>query len=139
MNVLIIEDEILIQKSLLKIIGAKGHSCIGTSLGKESIELIMNNEFDLIICDLMLRDTTGFDIIEATKVKLSPAEISQKFTIITAYCSEQVLERARGYGCRVFEKPFVDLMKTIDTMLYPNKIVEKKYEFEEKSTNCSQA
>jgi len=114
MNILIIEDEILIQKSLKKLIEKRGHSVQATASGIEAIELIKDNDFDRIVSDLMLNDITGFDIIEDIKSKYSAEEIKQQFIIMTAYSSEQVLEKAKQYGCKVLNKPFEDIKKAID-------------------------
>lgn len=114
MNVLIIEDEILIQKSLKKLIEKRGHTVQATASGIDAIELIKENKFDRIISDLMLNDITGFDIIEDIKSKYSSEEISKLFIIMTAYSSEQVLDKAKLYGCRVLNKPFDDIKKAID-------------------------
>ena len=109
MKILIVEDEILIQRSLQKLLEKKGATVSATANGKEAIDLIVANDYDKIICDLMLQDITGFDIIEDCKKKYTTEEISKKFTIITAYSSDQVLVKARSYGCDVLNKPFEDM------------------------------
>lgn len=116
-DILIIEDEPLIRKSLEKLIRLKGVHVDSESSGKKAIELIMNNSYDRIICDLMLQDTTGFEVIEESKRKYELDEISNIFIIITAYSSTQVLEKAKKYGCNIVEKPFSDIHATIDQFL----------------------
>ena len=114
MKVLIIEDEILIQKSLQKLIQRRGHEVSVTSSGIEGIEMIKSQSFDRIICDLMLSDITGFDIIEDIKPMFTAQELSDKIIIMTAYISEQVIEKARQYNCKILNKPFDDIQKAID-------------------------
>lgn len=87
------------------------------SLGRSAIQKILNGQYDRIICDLMLQDITGFDIIEESKKKYSLDEISQIFIIITAYSSEQVLEKASQYGCCVLSKPFNDIQQAIEIFI----------------------
>ena len=84
--------------------------------GQEAIQLIHNNDFDRILCDLMLQDTTGFDVIEESKTKYTQGQIKNKFVIMTAYSSQQVLENAQKYGCRVISKPFEDIVQTINSI-----------------------
>ena len=67
MNILLIEDEILVQKSLARLLEKKGAKVKACSTGIEAMEQINNNSFDRIVCDLMLQDITGFDIIEESK------------------------------------------------------------------------
>ena len=64
----------------------------------------------------MLQDISGFDIIEDAKKKYDLDEIARKFIIITAYSSEQVLAKAKNYGCIVINKPFKDLNATLEQM-----------------------
>lgn len=115
-KILIIEDEILIQQSLKKLFERKGLKVDVSASGKIAIDLILNNDYDRIICDLMLQDISGFDVIEESKKKFSPEEISQKFVIMTAYNSPQVLSRANAYQCRLLNKPFDDLEQAMRTM-----------------------
>lgn len=115
-KILIIEDEILIQQSLKKLFERKGLTVDVSASGKLAIDLILINDYDRIICDLMLQDISGFDVIEESKKKFSPQEISQKFVIMTAYNSPQVLSRANSYQCRLLNKPFDDLEQAMRTM-----------------------
>ena len=120
MQILIIEDEILIQKSLKKLLEKKGVSVTAFSLGRKALESIFTHEYDLIICDLMLKDITGFDIIEESKKKYSKEEIEKKIVIITAYSSPQILDKAGKYGCKVITKPFQNLNQLINMFVQGN-------------------
>lgn len=115
-HILIIEDEILIQQSLKKLFERKGLKVDVSASGKLAIDLILNNHYDRIICDLMLQDISGFDVIEESKKKFSPEVIGQKFVIMTAYNSPQVLSRANAYQCRLLNKPFDDLEQAMRIM-----------------------
>lgn len=117
MNILVVEDEILIAKSLKRIIEKRGHQVSISHSGQEAIKLILENNFDKVICDLMLQDTTGFDVIDESKQKYSNEDVSKIFIIMTAYSSAQVLENAKKYGCRVLSKPFENVSQTIDSIL----------------------
>lgn len=116
-KILLIEDEILIQKSLKKLLEARGAIVSVESSGKDAIETIFQNDFDKIICDLMLKDITGFDVIEESKKRYTIDEIGHLFVIITAYSSQQVLDKANGYGCNVISKPFDDMDQALKTFL----------------------
>ncbi len=115
-NLLIIEDEILIQQSLKKLFERRGFKVDVSASGKIAIDLILQNSYDRIICDLMLQDISGFDVIEESKKKFSSKEISDKFVIMTAYNSPQVLSRANSYQCRLLNKPFDDLEQAMRVM-----------------------
>ena len=113
-KVLIIEDEILIQTSLKKMLEMKGCEVDAVASGKQGLELILSNDYNLIITDLMLQDITGFDIIEDSKKKYNPEQIKDLFIIMTAYSSEQVISKAKSYGTVVLSKPFDDIMETLN-------------------------
>ena len=115
-HILIIEDEILIQQSLKKLFERRGIKVAVSASGKLAIDMILTQDFDRIICDLMLQDISGFDVIEESKRRYSPNEISQKFVIMTAYNSPQVLSRANSYQCKLLNKPFDNLEEALRLM-----------------------
>ena len=114
MNILIVEDEILILRSLKRFLDRAGHKVSTAITGHEAIMLITQQPFDRILCDLILQDTTGFDVIEESKKIYTQRQIKEKFVIMTAYSSQQVLENAQKYGCIVISKPFENIQETID-------------------------
>jgi CheY-like chemotaxis protein len=114
--ILIIEDEILIQQSLKKLLERKGAKVDVSASGKMAIDLILANNYDRIICDLMLQDISGFDVIEESKKRYSTEDIGKKFVIMTAYNSPQVLSRANSYQCKLLNKPFDNLDEALKIM-----------------------
>lgn len=113
MKILIIEDEILIAKSLAKMLSLRGHDVETTPLGQEGIELVFNNDYNRVICDLMLQDISGFNVLEEAKKKYSNSEIKRMFIIMTAYNSAETLEKVKAYECLFLQKPFSDLRNTL--------------------------
>lgn len=108
-RILIVEDEVLIAQSLKKLLQKKGHEVETTESGHEAILRIAKQHYDRIVCDLMLQDISGFDVLEEARKHFSPQELGTKFIIMTAYNSPQVLEKAREYHCEILNKPFDDL------------------------------
>jgi CheY-like chemotaxis protein len=115
-HILIIEDEILIQQSLKKLFERKGLRVDVSASGKIAIDLILAQDYDRIICDLMLQDISGFDVIEESKQRYTLEQIGQKFVIMTAYNSPQVLSRANSYQCKLLNKPFDNLDEALRIM-----------------------
>lgn len=115
-KILIIEDETLIALSLKKLLSKRGHEVLTVESGHEAIGLLKTVHFDRVICDLMLQDISGFDIIEESRTYLGDDKIRLDFVIMTAYNSSQVLERAREYGCKILSKPFEDLNKALSVI-----------------------
>lgn len=116
-KILLIEDEPLIQKSLKKLLEKRGAEVTVESRGRDAIGLILNHKFDRIICDLMLQDISGFDVIEEAKGRFTMTEISKLFIIITAYSSPHVIEKATQYGCLLLSKPFENIEEALNIFL----------------------
>ena len=86
MQVLLVEDEILIQKSLKMLMEKRGAKVTAVSSGKDAIEQIKRHDFDRIVCDLMLTDISGFDVIEESKHRYEKSDIAkdQALTLLDA-------------------------------------------------------
>lgn len=116
-KLLIVEDEVLILRSLQSLLTKRGAQVDGCTNGIEAIELIRHGDYDRVICDLMLKDISGFEVIEETRNHLKNKTVSETFIIITAYSSQQILERANKYGCPVLSKPFEDMSAALNLFL----------------------
>lgn len=116
-KILLVEDEELIQRSLKKLLESRGAEVDVCSLGKDAIRKIHEIKYDRIICDLMLGDISGFDILEESKKTYQLEDMGDTFVIITAYSSEQVIDKAKKYNCQIISKPFEDLSMALATFL----------------------
>ena len=66
-RILIVEDEILINKHITDELSYIGHKCASAHDGEEALKLMTENTFDLIILDVMLPKITGFELMEYIK------------------------------------------------------------------------
>lgn len=66
-RVLVVEDEVLINKHITDELTYIGHKCLSAFDGKEALELINSNTFDLIILDVMLPKISGFELMKYIK------------------------------------------------------------------------
>lgn len=66
-RVLVVEDEVLINKHITDELTYIGHKCLSTFDGEEALELINSNTFDLIILDVMLPKISGFELMKHIK------------------------------------------------------------------------
>jgi two-component system alkaline phosphatase synthesis response regulator PhoP len=62
LDVLIVEDEINLGKSLLDYLKIKGHNPTWSSTFAETIELEKSNKFDVVLMDIGLPDGNGIDL-----------------------------------------------------------------------------
>ena len=65
-----------------------------TSSGREAIELIKTNNYDIAIVDLVLSEIDGFEVIETLKNKNSKTKV----IVLSALSSETFISKAIGYG-----------------------------------------
>ena len=66
-RVLIVEDEVLINKHITDELTYIGHKCSSAFDGEEALDFITHNTFDLIILDVMLPKISGFELIKLIK------------------------------------------------------------------------
>ena len=66
-RILIVEDEVLINKHITDELTYIGHKCSSAFDGEEALNLINSNTFDLIILDVMLPKISGFELMKYIK------------------------------------------------------------------------
>lgn len=66
-RILIVEDEILINQLIHDGLTSAGHVCESAFDGAQSLELLGNKKYDLIILDVMLPKMSGFEVIRHIK------------------------------------------------------------------------
>ena len=114
-KILIIEDEKLIRKYLHRAISNKSKTSIKScGNGIEALELLKNNKFNLIFCDVMLDDITGFDIFEEVRSQQLIYSPQENFIFITAYTSPEILNKINLLKCRLIKKPFSTINEFLD-------------------------
>jgi DNA-binding LytR/AlgR family response regulator len=62
-NILVIEDDNNVRENLQQLLQRVGFSVLQAENGTEGIELARNNIPDLIICDIMMPELNGYDVI----------------------------------------------------------------------------
>ncbi len=65
-RILIVDDEPLIRRSLSRLLN--GYEVATAASGRQAIEMLKNETFDVVICDLMMGDLTGIDVYHAIEV-----------------------------------------------------------------------
>jgi DNA-binding response OmpR family regulator len=102
-TVLVIDDEEDIATAISRALKREGYSVIITSDYKTSIKVIANSEIDLIISDVMLPYTGGFDIVEY--VKNDDALKSTPIILVTGM-DKDILYSSSIKADAVVSKPF---------------------------------
>lgn len=115
-SILYVEDNQDTAEAVQIILKNKGYECVLAGNGKDGIKCARNNNFDLILLDIMLPDMSGWDIFESIKDK-----VSSKFAFLSALpVSQQRIEELKKVGVSDYiTKPFgkEDLLDRISKMI----------------------
>ncbi|HBB27950.1 MAG TPA: DNA-binding response regulator [Clostridiales bacterium] len=114
MNILIVEDELPIS-NLIKInLVDAGYKCTCAFDGEEAANLIENNQFDLILLDIMLPKIDGYELMEYIK--------SYDIPVIFLTAKSDVRDKVKGLKLGADDyitKPFeiIELLARVETVL----------------------
>ncbi|HTJ11082.1 MAG TPA: response regulator [Dinghuibacter sp.] len=95
-RILIIDDNDIVQMVLQKILVREGYAVDIATNGKEGLELIDRENYDLIITDLMMPYANGFEII--SKIRQHPKGERAKIIIISAVTQEHSITEGFQLG-----------------------------------------
>ena len=90
MQILVVEDEVLLAKSLKEILEESEHGVSLAYDGEEGLELARNAHFDLLILDLMLPKLNGFQVARTLRKEKNGLPI----LMLTA--KSDILDRVEG-------------------------------------------
>jgi CheY-like chemotaxis protein len=117
-NLLIIDDEKLVTKSLQKLLTREGYGVVIATSGKEAIEKCRDSEFDLIVSDVRMPEMDGIETIE--KIRELQKDLGKEAVpeiLITGFANEESYNRAlklkvADYIFKPFDsKQFLDAIK----------------------------
>jgi two-component system, OmpR family, response regulator len=90
LNVLVVEDDALLGKTVQKGLTEAGHLCTWVRSGGKGREIAESQQYDVIVLDLMLPDISGLDLLQKIREKgiLTP--------VIVTTALGSVTDRVRG-------------------------------------------
>lgn len=116
-QILLIDDEELVTRSLEKFLNKAGYAVTVAKSGREAIEQVKKNSFDLIISDVRMPEMDGIETIQNIRAYLK--ECNSKpvpEVLITGYADADKYEKARELKVAEYlYKPFdrVELLRVI--------------------------
>jgi DNA-binding response OmpR family regulator len=122
-RVLVVEDHPLIAELVetrLRIEGLRATKCLG---GREAIERINKETFDLVILDIMMPDIDGFEVLAHIRNKKATCDLPVIF--LTARSSQEDIDRGFKMGAdHYITKPFsgAELVRTVKILLEERKL-----------------
>ena len=115
MNILIVEDESKIAQFLAKGLNESGYQSAIASDGIEALSQIQNQNFDLVILDVMLPKLNGWQVLETLRT-------FSKIPVLMLTAKDHVLDRVKGLELGADDylvKPFsyIELLARIKSLL----------------------
>ena len=108
-KILVIDDEPIVRTSCIRSLSPEGYEVKSASSGKEALELLENEPFNLVLLDLKMPDMDGIEVLK----KIKNTWPDTKVVMITGYSTVETAVKTLKLGAFSYlEKPF-----TPDTLL----------------------
>jgi DNA-binding NtrC family response regulator len=103
LKIIIAEDEDITRKHLLRALKAEGYEALGTTNGREALEQIEQEQFDVLITDVKMPEMSGIELLEKVKEKYPGMEV----LVITGFGSiDSAVEAMKKGAYEYVTKPF---------------------------------
>lgn len=108
-RILIVEDEESLLKLETILLTVRGYEVSGASSGKDALEKLSGEAYDLILLDIMLPDIDGYEICR--RIKEHPRHAATPVIMLTARKSSEDQELGATSGADAYlTKPFKSAM-----------------------------
>ncbi len=119
-KILLVEDDKVTFRAVQRSLEKQGFSCYGARTLAEAVRILKHEALDLVLCDLMLPDGNGMDLLEIVRMFL----MDIPFVAITASEKKSLIRDALRMGANDFlTKPFN--LDNLPTVIERNLIREK--------------
>ena len=105
-KILIVDDEAPIRALMRATLTMAGHQVHEASGGEEALEKIKKTAFDLVVLDIMMPVTDGYEVLERVKAMPSRANLPVIVVTAKAYDSEGIMREMTGGAIDHLSKPF---------------------------------
>ncbi|MBZ4188330.1 response regulator transcription factor [Niabella beijingensis] len=102
-RILLVEDNAVILKTVQFILNKQGYEVVIATNGKEGLEALDREHFDLMITDLMMPFANGMELVEAIRLKAPDTRI----LVLSAVQNEETVTDSFDIGANDYlKKPF---------------------------------
>jgi CheY-like chemotaxis protein len=104
-KILVIEDEVFIRENLIELLEIEGFEAIGAENGLVGVLLAKECHPNLILCDVMMPELDGYQVLDA--LRKDPVTSIIPFMFLTASADRNNLQKIRELGFNDYIlKPF---------------------------------
>lgn len=130
-KVLVIEDQSFVRANILELLEAEDFEVLGAENGLLGVLAAQQQQPDLIICDVMMPELDGYQVLEALQLDPSTAKIP--FIFLTAVADKGAIRQGMELGADDYlTKPFTreDLLGAIAARLARQTAMLEEYNLE---------
>jgi two-component system cell cycle sensor histidine kinase/response regulator CckA len=115
-HILVVDDEPIVTRLTREVLGAAGYRISERRNGKEALELLLRQEFDLVLCDVIMSEMSGPEMVK----ELQASGRSQRVLFMSGYMDDRLV--AHGFDPEdvpLLRKPFTasDLLESVRVAL----------------------
>lgn len=128
MKVLIIEDNDDIRENVVEILELSGYKVAAAENGKKGVENALKFHPDIVLCDIMMPEMDGYDVLEA--LNTHPETQATPFIFLTAKAERTDIRRGMELGADDYlTKPFDDaeLLRAIESRMKKKQVQQLFY------------
>jgi two-component system, sensor histidine kinase and response regulator len=125
-KILVIEDEQSLRKDIMEMLGYEGYEMLGAENGAVGLQKARESLPDLIICDIMMPELTGYEVLDELRKETQTSTIP--FIFLTAKTDKVDRRQGMEHGADDYlTKPFsvAELLKSIDIRLEKRAALEQ--------------
>jgi two-component system NtrC family response regulator len=102
-QILVVDDELIVCRSVKKILEKDGHNIAMAQRGRDALDLVDNKPFDMLIVDLKMPEMDGIEVLTRVKEKYPDIMV----IMITGYATVETAVKAMKMGAFDYiPKPF---------------------------------
>ena len=104
-TILVIEDEYDVRENLQEILELEDFDVLAAENGKIGLQLAIEHQPDLIICDVMMPELDGYGVISA--LRKNPSTAQTTFLFLSAKSTDEDRQKGLSLGANDYlTKPF---------------------------------
>ncbi len=129
-RVLVVDDNEANRDMRSRRLGRRGHDVTACESGASALELSDNDEFDVVLLDIMMPDISGPDALKVIREKLNPTELP--VIMVTARAESEMIVESLDLGANDYVTKPIDfpvLQARLQTQLRMRRLAELKDEF----------
>jgi CheY-like chemotaxis protein len=104
-KILVVDDSLSVRKAVVIALKPRQLAVLEAASGREALQLLREHKPDLVVCDVIMKDLSGFDVCKG--IQEDPALAGTPVILISGIVNDQVRTRAAAAGAaKIISKPF---------------------------------